>query len=166
MPRKYMPEIRPNEKTIMVVGLPATGKSFLTDVIESRFKGSKRPAKIYHTDDYIKHGFEESLYVMMGDLKKDISPIKLIEGIQGYRLLRKGLELESFYPDLVIVTVADRATRQKRYLERKKTLNRGFDASLEKIWGDYIANLGHPNHAGRQPRFVIYNTLNGKSEQA
>lgn len=161
-----LPKIKPAEKIIVVVGLPATGKSYLTDrLIEEMIK--PQPYRLFRTDDYIAHGFEKSLYVLMDVLKKDISPIKIIEGVQGYRLLRKGVELGTFSPDLVIICTATREVRQQRYVDRGKILNKGFDASLEKIWGDYMSLIeGFTIAKPLLPRFVIHDTLTGKSRHA
>ena len=166
-----VPTIKQSEKTIVVVGLPCTGKSTITDAIVKEY-GDRRPIKVYRTDDYIRYGFEESLYVMMNDLKKDISPIKLIEGVQGYRLLRKGSEIGTFLPDLVIITVASTATRQARFAKRPpkptgtgQKRQKGFDAMLEKFWNDYMDNLKKivPE---KHPRFLILDTETGKQRHA
>lgn len=169
-PLPKIPVIKLSEKTIVVVGLPATGKTTVTEAILTNYKDRK--IKVFRTDDYIKYGFEKSLYVLMDHLRKDISPIRLIEGVQGYRLLRKGVELGTFLPDLVIVCVADTATRQTRFLQRppKDTgtgtkRHKGFDAMLTKIFDDYVQSLTRlkPEH---QPRFLIFDTQNGKQRHA
>lgn len=160
----YCPKIERSEKIIVVVGLPATGKTILADTIVRTYQ--TRPLKVFRTDDYIKHGFEESLYVLMADLNRDISPMKLIEGVQGYRLLRKGLETNSFFPDLVIVCCATRDIRATRYKERGKTINKGFDTMLEKVWQDYIHLLSEQFIKSKQPRFIMYDTITGKKKDA
>lgn len=83
-------------KTIVIIGPPASGKTTLAKSIsESTGTG------VVSTDDYMEHGYKDSLYVMLDDLAELTEP-KIIEGMQGYRLLRKGVELDCFYPDIVI----------------------------------------------------------------
>lgn len=164
-----------NENVIVVVGLPASGKSWVANELIEKY--GVRNYKLYRTDDYIKYGFEESLYKMMDDLRRDLSPKKIIEGVQGYRLLRKGLEFGNFNPDVVIIVAASLATRQDRYAKRQagpdgvkgKKINRGFDATLEKIWNDYLERLKtfeSIDTLGQQkkPRFVIVNSEGGNNK--
>jgi len=165
------------EKIIVIVGLPASGKSFLANEVLEQYE--KRNYKMFRTDDYIKYGFEESLYKLMDDLRRDLSPRKIIEGVQGYRLLRKGLQLGTFNPDVVIVVAASSEQRHERFKKRPdKKLNRGFDATLEKIWADYLELLKHMQGADRDftqvgdgrefvpPRFLIYNSEGGNNKNA
>lgn len=166
-----IPDIKPQEKIIVVVGLPASGKSTVTDGLMAKYK--TRSPKLYRTDDYIKYEFKESLYVMLRDLKRDLSPFKIIEGVQGYRLLRKGLQLKSFNPDLVIVCIADKATRQARFIARDakatgtgKKRHGGFDGMLNKIWGDYMMLLAEREPTTTAPRFLILNTVTGEQKNA
>lgn len=100
-----IPASRFEGKNILIIGYPASGKSHVCNKL-----ADKCPThKIIHTDDYMQHGFEQSLYVLLNDVKED--PLSrssasfrptLIEGILGYRLLRKGVEQDNYYPDIVI----------------------------------------------------------------
>jgi hypothetical protein len=162
-----LPEIKAKENTVVVIGLPACGKSTIALGLLKKYDRFK----YYCTDNYIKYEFKESLYKMMDDLRRDISPCKIIEGVQGYRLLRKGLELKTFSPDLVVICVADKATRQKRFLQREakvtgtgKKRHGGFDGMLTKIWNDYTALLARTTM--QKPRFVILDTVTGKMKHA
>lgn len=167
-----------DENTIVIVGLPASGKSWIANELIEQY--ANRNFKMYRTDDYIKYGFEESLYKMMDDLRRDLSPRKIIEGVQGYRLLRKGLQLGTFNPDVVIVVVASREQRVERFNKRTEhnKLNKGFDASLEKIWNDYLELLNIMKTADRDfiqvgdgrefvaPRFIVFNSEGGNNKHA
>lgn len=125
------------DKIVVIVGLPATGKTTLLNELQE----ANEKYSLYHTDDYIEHGFKESLYVMMRDLEADKNPYKIIEGVQAYRLLRKGLELKTFYADLVITCSADYQTRLTRYQQRGENKDfTTFDKTLGKIWSDYISD--------------------------
>ena len=129
----------PKKGNVVIIGYPATGKTFLLDSITSKVKAS-----IYHTDDYIKHGFGEALYVLMGDIDRDDAPLKIIEGVLGYRLIRKGIELQTFHPDLIIVCEASVSTRTARIALRGKLVQPtlSMDKGLNKVWEDCKV-MGH-----------------------
>lgn len=139
-----VPGILPKHKNVVIVGSSATGKTHLASLIKEQHPDFR----VFHSDDYKneKEGnFKQALYDMMDDIRKDISPRKLIEGIQGVRLLRKGLEQKNFYADLVIVCHADWETRVQRYKARgeedKLRYVPGFDKMLGKIMADYLHML-------------------------
>ena len=123
----------PKRGNVVIIGYPATGKTFLLDSITSKVKAS-----IYHTDDYIKYGFVDALYVLMEEIAKDKTPLKIIEGVLGYRLIRKGIELHTFHADLVIVCEASVPTRTARIALRGKLVQAtlSMDKGLEKVWED------------------------------
>jgi len=124
--------------TIVIVGFPTTGKTTLCNGLS--FKDSR----VWHTDDLIEdHGFEEALYVLMPQVIRDPSKIKIVEGIQGYRLLRKGLELKTFYANVVIECIASKEERARRIVDRGKDVNKTFslDKTCWKIWNDYLELL-------------------------
>lgn len=83
-------------KTVVIIGCPASGKTTLGKVLATR-----TGAKLIHTDDYIQHGYKEALYVLLADIMEIEEPV-IVEGVHGYRLLRKGVEFDNFYPDVVI----------------------------------------------------------------
>ncbi len=83
-------------KTVVIIGFPASGKTTLANTL-SAFTGTK----LVRTDDYIPHGAVNSLYVMLDDLVEMNCPV-IVEGVGGYRLLRKGVQLANFFPDVVI----------------------------------------------------------------
>ena len=145
-------EIIRNAKHIVIIGMPASGKTFVSDVL----KGSILPRHLfYHTDDYIDFGYEQSLYAMMKEIEfakvaalgpkgspLDPGPAKVIEGVQGYRYLRKLLEKKDYSVDLVITVESDGARRQDRYYQRGKgSLPKGFEANLNKVYKDYLDAL-------------------------
>lgn len=97
-------------KNILIIGAPASGKTYITKEIAEFLPNHK----VIHTDDYMHHGFEQSLYSLMDDLKTIQEPT-IIEGIGGYRLLRKGVETDSYYPDVVIEMVVTEERIQEVY---------------------------------------------------
>lgn len=123
----------PKKGNVVIIGYAATGKTTFSNTLQ--FDGS-----LYHTDDYLKYGSVESLYVLMEDLKKDSNPLKVVEGIGGYRLLRKGLQLGNFQADLIIECQAANEIRYDRIKARSKNIQATFnmDKACEKIWADYL----------------------------
>lgn len=123
----------PKKGNVVIIGYAATGKTTFSNTLQ--FDGS-----LYHTDDYLKYGSVESLYVLMEDLKKDTNQLKVIEGIGGYRLLRKGVELNNLSADLIINCVASKEVRYDRIKVRGKDIQATFnmDKACEKIWADYL----------------------------
>ena len=123
----------PKKGNVVIIGYAATGKTTFSNTLQ--FDGS-----LYHTDDYLKYGSVESLYVLMEDLKKNSNQLKVIEGIGGYRLLRKGLQLGNFQADLIIECQAANEIRYDRIKARSKNIQATFnmDKACEKIWADYL----------------------------
>lgn len=135
-------------KFVVIIGGPATGKSTLASIAVG-------PAfTLFKSDDYMAHGFEPALYVMMKDISKTKTRV-VVEGVQGYRLLRKLAELRKPGPDLIIECVAPRDVRFFRLQARgvaniSKSL--GMDGTLNSIYSDY-------KHIAKQiPTTLVYDT--------
>lgn len=116
---------------IVIVGLPATGKSTLADQLMVEHPDFT----LFRTDDYIQYGFRDSLFVLQGDvwMREKI----IVEGVQAYRMLIAGVRDDNFYPDLVIHCSATTAEREKRYAERQLKINSQFDNQLRTWWREY-----------------------------
>lgn len=133
--------IKEKENLIVIVGLSLCGKTTLAERLAREFP----EYTVIHTDDYMEdHSFEEGMYVILDEVVALVNSGNdkiIVEGIQGYRMLRKGVELNKLYPDLVIHVVADSETRVKRSISRNGKISRlkAFDAMLMKVWGDYNA---------------------------
>lgn len=140
-------------KNVLIIGCPASGKTFLSN----SFKTTDTH-KVIHTDDFMSYGYKESLYVILQKIK----PIHLhtntvIEGIQGYRLLRKGVELNCYFPDLVIELVISESRMFKTYRSERQGKSvdslHSFNKMHDKILSDYRAM---PNK--HKPQWIsIYN---------
>ena len=89
----------------------------------------------------MKYGYKQALYKMLEDLKKIKGPT-IVEGVQGYRLLRKGVELDCYYPDIVIELEITEARMLKTYREQRPDKDvdalKGFNKMHEKILNDYF----------------------------
>ncbi len=131
-----------NGQNVLIIGFPASGKTTLAELLNSENH------TLIHSDDYIQFGFKESLYELLKDLEK-IEGNTIIEGVMGYRLLRKGVELNSYFPNIVIEMKVIEATVKKRYQARDpKKLNGALSMckSCMKILGDYekMTNTRNP----------------------
>lgn len=125
-----------DDSNVLIIGCPASGKTYISNLL-----GKDNPGHtLIHTDDYIKHGYEEALYVLLDDLKEIHNPA-IIEGVLGYRLLRKGVELDCYYPDIVIELDISEALMFKTYSKerREKQISnlRGFNKSHQTILDKY-----------------------------
>jgi len=114
--------------TTAIFGLSATGKTFLA----SKLHADKK----IHTDDYMEHGFEMSMYHCLDAAKKyqteNPSCHLIVEGVQVARMLRKGFKV-----DKVIVCESDVSSRLNRHRERGTKVNPGFDRTLTKIFNEW-----------------------------
>lgn len=136
-------------KNILVIGSPASGKSFVTGLLKSALPYHR----IIHTDDYMEHGFEQSLYVMMEDIKA--TPwVSIIEGMLGYRLLRKGVELDCYYPDIVIELLVSTETIEGIYnTQRDPSKLKGVMSQIKACNTVYAKYLDMPND--HKPEWII-----------
>lgn len=120
---------------VIIIGCPGSGKSYFANKI------SDDTHTIIHTDDYIKHGYVESMYKAFDDILK-CKGKTIVEGIQGYRLLRHGYRTGKYKPDIVIeLKISDEkleeiydSNRDYDKLEFVKKMNR----SNAKVLSDYI----------------------------
>lgn len=154
---------------IVVVGLPATGKTFIT---QQMFMNGQYLNYIA-TDNYMRYPFDEALYVMIKDLKRELvrGHRVCVEGVQGFRLLRKIWQQNwKDKPDLVIFCQATQDKRRERLNARGSDYRMTFrmDAMLMKIWKDYElladtlakADEHLRNSQHQKPTTLYYDTSN------
>lgn len=134
-------------KNVLIIGCPASGKTYISNLI------ADDSHKIIRSDDYIQYGFAESMYKCLEDISLMGSTHTIVEGVQGYRMLRKGVELNSYFPDIVIEVVISEKTMNERYQNerdpKKIKYLQGFGKAQQKILNDYLAL---PNE--RRPQWI------------
>lgn len=129
-------------KNVLIIGCPASGKTHLVNQM-------KTSHKIIHTDDYMQHGYEQAMYVILDEIKNNQSNT-LVEGVQGYRLLRKGVQLDCYYPDIVIQLIISESRMMETYKNERNAKKvqylKGFNKMHDKILNDYflIGNKSKP----------------------
>lgn len=125
------------DKSVLIIGCPASGKTYLSELL----KRDNPTHRLLHTDSYMKYGYRQALYKLLEDLTKIKTPT-IIEGVQGYRLLRKGVELDCYYPDIVIELEITEARMLKTYRSQRNGKDtrylKGFNQMHQKILGDYF----------------------------
>ena len=132
-------EIKKTEaKKIVVIGLPASGKTWLANKLATKLN-----LQVYHSDNYMHHGFEDSMYVMQQDIAKNNPKAHIVEGIAAYRLLRKAAQgVFDYNPDLIIMVNRAEDVRRSIYEnERNKPFRSiaGMQKTLDKILNEYLA---------------------------
>ena len=117
---------------ILIIGMPRSGKTFLfkkfREVIETAPETLSR--FLLQTDDFKNEEWVQQLYSIMDKIRDKNKWI--VEGMQGYRLLRKYVQRQEyeFKPDLIIMVSCDQPTEKR---------HRGMVKTMTKIWKDYVA---------------------------
>lgn len=96
-------------KNILVIGNPCSGKTTYMYNFPNHHH--------VHTDDYIEYGFERSIDFLLRDIQWTEEP-HVVEGVQGYRLLKEGVLRGNYFPDIVIELQVPEELMIKRYLSR------------------------------------------------
>lgn len=123
-------------KNVLIIGPPASGKTYLSGIF------SHAGHDVIHTDDYMEFSFQEAMYRCMDDICDATQPT-LVEGVQGPRLLRKGVEMDCYYPDIVFEMVTSQERIEKTYREQRDPAKlkgqKGFQRMNETILSDYFS---------------------------
>lgn len=123
---------------ICIVGVPASGKTFLSE----KLKKHNPYHEVIHSDIYKIHGYEEGLYYLMDDLAITPAP-RITEGVLCYRALRKGIETNTYKPDVVIICETSKKRQQEIYhAERdakKLAYMKIFEIGLMTVYNKWYA---------------------------
>ena len=131
---------------IILAWHPATGKTTLAWKLKDLYPDHT----IIHTDDYIEHGYKESLYKMLEDLESYWFKNVIVEGVMGSRLARKMQELHSDITiDLYIYITANldsilsiyQNERPWKDMSKLKATCAGLDTVDQSIVKDTLANI-------------------------
>jgi hypothetical protein len=148
-----------NYNTIVVCGYTKTGKVTIAKKLAQELN---RP--LFISDDYIDIADrEQSLYNLIDNILpyyQTNQPI-IIEGILCFRLLRKGIQLDNFSPDLIIKTKCNDETIKHFYrmdgegskIDRALSFNKG----LNTIWDEYRELLRN-SFMMKLPKFIELET--------
>lgn len=128
-------------KSILIIGAPASGKS----TFARQLKVLNQEHVILHTDDYIKYGFEQAVDVILEDIKRTNAPT-IVEGMNGYRLLRRGYITGKYKPNLVVELLVTSEVQQKIYDTERDPyryphMKKFYGAQL-KVLDDYRVLVG------------------------
>lgn len=120
--------------TVIVIGPPGSGKSYVGELLAEQ---SGLP--LYSTDEFLGTGHVEALYAVIKAVGDDGF---IMEGMLGYRWLRKQKQLKMAPPDFVIELEATDDEIEEAYRKRQKPCNmrriKAFCAAHEKILDDYM----------------------------
>lgn len=129
----YLSVLKEIEKynKIVVIGYPKSGKTITSNKISKMLN-----YEVIHTDDYINiYSWADQPIELIKIIKEKEKYI--IEGVQGYRVLRTGAKLNIYQPDLVI-NIISKYNILEKHKAMKKTLN--------KIYSDYKDIIKYKNN--------------------
>lgn len=140
------------DKNVLILGCPASGKTYLSNLI------CNRTHLKLHTDDFMLSDYGIGLYGLLTRLSFIDSPT-LIEGVGGYRLIRKGAELAQYYADIIIKLSITQERQNETYAkerdEKKLKYLKTFNEINNKILKEGLGII--PNH--RKPEIIeIFNS--------
>lgn len=126
-------------KTVCILGNPACGKTFLANSLYDK------KHTMIHTDTYMGYDFKTQLYMLLDDITDKYEGQRLIiEGVLVPRLLRKGSELGTFYPDLIIECSMPLYVQETIYREQRPEKDyqavKKMNTGLQSILNEYFFN--------------------------
>jgi len=151
-------EICRNANYVIIYGHTKSGKSLLTKLISEKLENRK-----YIFSDWYKHlGFKQNMYAILRLISNNNTKEKMIiEGIQMSRLLRKGVQLNNFYPDVVIHIICNYETIKYAYIndgERHKLRNNlvlYWNNMIDKIFLEWYNLI---KFSDKKPKIIKINT--------
>jgi len=149
-----------NKKHIIIYGHSKTGKVFLAKKISEKIG-----CKLIISDDYMNLGWSDNMYYIRDLLKNELLETQTIfEGVQTCRLLRKGVQFNDYYPDLIIhITCNYESIVQSYYNDRQQyklkggKVKRFNEKILDKIFFEWYDILIR-NYPNKKPIIININT--------
>lgn len=143
---------------ILILGYTKSGKVTIARELSKQLDNRL----LLISDDYIEHyGHDEALNVLereVNDYYYNTIPF-IVEGILGFRLLRRLLKNGYYIPDMVIKTECNKETISYFYAKEdpEKNINSvfGFNMGLEKIWNEILQTTHQQN---KKLKILILNT--------
>lgn len=132
--------------TVVIIGPPGSGKTHVGLVLA---ESSGLP--LYSTDRFLGDGHVQALYTVMRVIGDEGW---IVEGMVGYRMLRKRKQLGMPAPDVVIQLTASDEQIERSYTERNKRCSlphvKAFCKAHESVMKDYLLL------DGEEPRIWIH----------
>jgi hypothetical protein len=145
--------------TIVVAGFTKTGKITISNKLSEELG-----YPVIKSDDFKHEQFgNKALFAFMGECLSYYNTRKpvIIEGVKVFRLLRKGLQLRNFYPDVVIRTECNEATIRHFYKkdgeEEKADRAMSFNKGLQTTWESYLS-LSEDKFVLKKPQVITLKT--------
>lgn len=145
--------------SIVIVGKTKSGK---VSIAKKLAKELRYP--LFISDDFINENDREgSLYTLMNAIHPFYNSKEpfIVEGILGYRLLRKGAQTGLFLPDILIQTKCKDETiiyfYDKEGEGHKIKHMLAFNKGLNKIWNEYMQILLQ-NPSIKRPKYIELDT--------
>lgn len=132
-----LPDIK--GKNVLIIGCPASGKTYVSKLL------SDAEHRLVHTDRYMDLGYVDSLYELLRGLSL-YKGLTIVEGVLGYRLLRKGYQKGSYRPDVVIEMKVSESRMMDTYKNERDPNKirylKSFNKMHAKILAEYKEMVG------------------------
>lgn len=102
-----------DRQSVLIIGRPASGKSWLSSVLSPMYPHHH----VIHTDDYKDFSEPVAIQALIEDAY-DNKPT-IIEGVLGYGLLLQGAREQSYKPDIVITCDISAGKQREIYLAER-----------------------------------------------
>lgn len=106
-----------SHKSLIIIGRPSAGKTWLSSVLGGIYKHHE----VIHTDNYLKlyEDVGRQIYAAFEDAAHYHQSI--IEGCLGYQLLLEGVKRKCYSPDVVIEVEISAGKQREIYLKERNT---------------------------------------------
>jgi hypothetical protein len=141
-------------KNVVIVGIASSGKTWLSELFANPYH------ELVHTDGFLKLGFTgsqtiEAIFELIEDCRNRNRSM-IIEGVMGYRLLLRGLEI-GYRPDVIINLTISRAQQRLIYLNERDANKvkwlRGFNEMCLMSYNEYLNDCPE----NERPQIIEFN---------